>query len=358
VAEQRKRRGCLGCSFPILIILGIIALGLVVFGFLAGAIGREMFPGINMPSWAVVHDPDPHLPAPVIFHIFGLPVTNGVLAGWITVVFLVVISWVVTRRMKLVPGRLQAAFEGLLGWIFDLCESIAGDDNGRKFFPVVCTIFLFVLFNAWLSLIPGYGSIERIEYQPIPENAVIMPSEKDPEELVAVVGEEEFEVAVVDGEQVLKIEHELVRGANTDVNTPLAIAFISFIFVAYFGFKSLGIGWLKQYFNFGPFFRALGRIFKGKLNVMDIFSGVIAAFVGLLELLSRFITIISFTFRLFGNMTAGEILLLIAAFLVPWVLAIPFYGLELLIGIVQALIFSLLTLVFVTMAVAPHEHEP
>ena len=317
MAEQRKRRGCLGCSFPILIIIGIIALGIVVFGFLAGAIGQEMF-GIQMPSWAVVPKPDPHLPAPVIFHIFGLPVTNGVLAGWITVVFLVVLSWAVTRRMKVVPGRLQAVFEFLLGWIFDLCKSIAGEDNGRKFFPVVCTIFLFVLFNAWLSLIPGYGSI------------------------LLHIGEE---------------ESELIRGANTDVNTPLALAAISFVFVAYFGFKSLGAGWLKQYFNFGPLFRSIGRIFKGKFNLMDIFSGVIEAFVGGLELLSRFITIVSFTFRLFGNMTAGEILLLIAAFLVPWVLAIPFYGLELLIGIVQALIFSLLTLVFVTMAVAPHEHS-
>jgi F-type H+-transporting ATPase subunit a len=354
---EKKRRGCLGCSFPVLIIIIVVALGLVVFGFLAGAIGQEMF-GIEMPSWAVVEKPDPHLPAPVIFHIFGLPVTNGVLAGWITVVFLVALSWAVTRRMKLVPGRLQAVFEFLLGWIFDLCKSIAGEENGRKFFPVVCTIFLFVLFNAWLSLIPGYGSIEKIEYKPVPENAVITPSKEDPEQLVAVVDEVEFEVALVNGEQMLKIEEELIRGANTDVNTPLAIAFISFVFVAYFGFRSLGIGWLGQYFNFVPFFRAVGRIFKGKLNIMDIFSGVITAFVGGLELLSRFITIVSFTFRLFGNMTAGEILLLIAAFLVPWVLAIPFYGLELLIGVVQALIFSLLTLVFVTMAVASHEHEP
>jgi F-type H+-transporting ATPase subunit a len=319
VAEPKKR-GCLGCSFPVLIVIIIVTLGIVIFGFLAGAIGQEMFPGIDMPSWAVVPDPDPHLPAPVIFHLFGLPITNGVLAGWITVVFLVVLSWVVSRRMKIVPGRLQTAFESLLGWIYELCKSIAGEENGRRFFPVVCTIFLFVLFNAWLSLIPGYGSI-----------------------LIHSGGQ----------------EAELIRGANTDVNTPLALALISFVFVAYFGLKTLGIGWLKQYFNFGPLFRSVGRIFKGKLNVMDIFSGVIDAFVGGLELLSRFITIISFTFRLFGNMTAGEILLIIAAFLVPWVLAMPFYGLELLIGVVQALIFALLTLVFVTMAVAPaHGSEP
>ncbi|MFC2022887.1 F0F1 ATP synthase subunit A [Chloroflexota bacterium] len=313
----QKRRGCLGCSFPVLIIVGIITLGIVVVGFLAGAIGQKLFPGINLPEVFAVPPPDPHLPAPVLFHLFGLPITVGVLAGWLTVVVLVALSWAVTRRIKIIPGRLQVTFEAVLGWIFDLCKSVAGEENGRRFFPVICTLFLFVLFNAWLSLLPGFG--------PAFTNH---------------------------GE-----EFEILRGANADINTPLALAVISFVFVAYYGFKSLGIGWLRQYFNFGPLFRGIGRMFKGKFSPMDIFSGVITAFVGGLEFLSRIITIISFTFRLFGNMTAGEILLLIAAFLVPWVLALPFYGLELLIGLVQALIFSLLTLVFVTMAVAPHEHE-
>jgi F-type H+-transporting ATPase subunit a len=179
---------------------------------------------------------------------------------------------------------------------------------------VVATIFLFVAFNAWLSLVPGYGSI-------------------------------------------LFGNHELIRGANTDINTPLAMALISFVFVAYFGLRLLGIKWIGQYFNFGPLFRSIGRIFKGKFDFMAIFSGVVDAFVGGLELLSRFITIISFTFRLFGNMTAGEILLLVSAYLIPWVLAVPFYGLELLIGFVQGLIFAGLTLVFVTMAVTPHQEE-
>jgi F-type H+-transporting ATPase subunit a len=253
----------------------------------------------------------------VIFHIFGLPVTNGVLAGWITVVFLVLVSWLITRRLKVVPGRLQMAFESAIGWMLDFCQGIAGRENGRKFFPIICTIFLFVLFNAWLSLIPGFGPA-------FTKNGAV---------------------------------YELLRGANADVNTPLAIAVISFVFVAYYGLKTLGTGWLRQYFNFGPFFHSVGRVFKAKFNFMDIILGIVAAFVGGLELLSRFITIISFTFRLFGNMTAGEILLLIVAYLLPFVLAIPFYGLELLIGLVQALIFSGLTAVFVTMATAPHEHE-
>ncbi len=315
---EPKRRGCLGCSFPVLIIIVIIALAIVILGFLAGPIGSKLVGEMEWLSWMTVQSPEPHLPAPVLFHILGLPITNTVLAGWITVIFLVIFSWVITRRMKLVPGRLQTAFEFLLGWMFDLCKSIAGEENGRRFFPVVCTIFLFVLFNAWLSLIPGFGSIE-----------------------IAVHGH----------------HYELLRGSNTDVNTPLAIALVSFIFVIFFGLKDARMGFVKQYLNFGRFFRSTGRIFKGKFEPIEIFSGAIDIFVGGLEVLSLLIRNVSFTFRLFGNMTAGEILLLIAAFLVPWVLALPFYGLELLVGFVQALIFAGLTLVFVTMAVSPHEGE-
>jgi len=319
VAEP-KRRGCLGCSFPVLIIIVIIALAIVVIGFLAGPLGKSMIGDVGLPDWISVPSPEPHLPAPVLFNIFGLPITNTIIAGWISVVFLVVISWVITRRMKLVPGRLQAAFEFLLGWIYDLCGSIAGEENGRRFFPVICTIFLFVLFNAWLSLIPGFGSIE-----------------------ITIHGH----------------HYELLRGSNTDVNTPLAIALVSFIFVEYYGLKTLGIKYLRKFINIGAFFGSIGKVFKGKAKegLSGLFSGFVDIFVGGLETLSELIRIVSFTFRLFGNMTAGEILLLIAAFLIPWVLALPFYGLELLVGFVQALIFSGLTLVFVTMAVSPHEGE-
>jgi F-type H+-transporting ATPase subunit a len=297
-------------------------LAIVVIGFLAGPIGQGIIGrfGIHLtfPSWLVSGQPAIHLAAPEVFNIFGLSITNTILAGWITVIVLALGSWLITRRMKLVPGRLQSVFEFLLGWIYDLCESVAGKENGRKFFPVVCTIILFVGFNAWLSLIPGFGSI-----------------------LVGVNGS----------------EHELLRGANTDLNTPLALAIVSFFFVAYYGLKSLGLGWLKQYFNFGPFFRSIGGVFKGKFNVMDIFSGVINAFVGALEFLSMLIRLISFTFRLFGNMTAGEILVLVGGFLFPMAVNWVIYGFEALVGLVQALVFGILTLVFATMAVASHEAE-
>jgi F-type H+-transporting ATPase subunit a len=318
----KRKRGCLGCSFPILIGIAVIFLAITIICLLAGPIGQGFLNrfgvSLDFPSWLVVPQPAPHLPAPVLFHIFGLPITNTILAAWFTVIVVVAFCFAVSRRMKIVPGRVQAAFEFALGWLYDLCQGIAGEQNGRRFFPVVATIFLFVIFNAWLSLIPGFGSI-----------------------MITSHGH----------------EHELLRGANTDVNTTLAIALVSFVFVIYYGLKMGGRGFVRQYINFRPFFRSIGQLFKGKFNLMDIFSGAIAIFVGGLEFLSLLIRNVSFTFRLFGNMTAGEILILIAAFLVPWVAALPVYGLELLVGFVQALIFAGLTLVFVTMAVTPHEAE-
>jgi F-type H+-transporting ATPase subunit a len=186
---------------------------------------------------------------------------------------------------------------------------------------VVATIFLFVAFNAWLSLIPGFGSIT---------------------------------VTTAEGEHV-----HLLRGANTDINMPLALALISFVFVEYFGLKSLGVRYLRKFFNAGEFLSSLGQIVRGRFRAGfgRLLTGFIHIFVGFLEALSELIRVVSFTFRLFGNMTAGEILLLLSAFLVPWMFAIPFYGLELLVGFVQALIFGGLTLVFLTVAAAPHGEE-
>jgi len=313
------KRGCLGCSFPLVIGVLLVVLVLFVVGFAIGPLGKSVFGDIGLPDWLSVPQPAPELPAEVVFHLFGFPIANSVIGAWITIIFLVGFSYVVTRRMKVVPGRLQGVFEFLLGWLYDFCRSVAGEENGRRFFPVVATIFLFVAFNAWLSLIPGFGSI------------------------VATTAE---------GEYV-----HLLRGANTDINMPLALALMSFLFVEYFGLKSLGIRYLKKFVNVGQFLGSIGQIVRGRVRAgfSGLITGFIHIFVGFLETLSELVRIISFTFRLFGNMTAGEILLLIAAFLVPWVLALPFYGLELLVGFVQALIFGGLTLVFLTLAVAHGE---
>ena len=315
------KRGYFGFSFPVVVGFLAVFFLLLVAGFVIGPLGRSLFGDLGLPAWLSVPRPTPELPAEEVFHLFGFPVTNSIIGAWLTMLFLVVFSYVVTRRMKIVPGRLQSAFESLLGWLYHLCQRVAGEENGRRFFPVVATIFLFVAFNAWLSLIPGFGSIM---------------------------------VTTADGHHV-----PLLRGANTDINMPLALALVSFVFVEYFGLRSLGFRYLGKFLNVGQLLRSLGQIVRGRLRdgLIGLFTGFIHIFVGGLEALSEFIRIVSFTFRLFGNMTAGEILLLIAAFLVPWVFAIPFYGLELLVGFVQALIFGGLTLVFLTLAAVHHGEQ-
>ncbi len=314
------KRRVLGCSFPVFIVVLVVVLALFVVGFIAGPLGKGMFGDLGLPSWLSVSQPHPELPAEEVFHLFGFPITNSIIAAWVTIIILVGLSYAVTRRMKLIPGRLQAAFEFLLGWLYDLCQSVAGEENGRKFFPIVATIFLFVGFNAWLALLPGYGSI--------------------------IVHTAEGEV-------------HLLRPANTDINMPLALALVTFVFVEFFGLRTLGIRYLSKFLNVREFFGGVKQVFKGKIKdgLFGLFTGAIGIFTGLLEGLSELIRIISLTFRLFGNMTAGEILLLVAMFLIPWVFALPFYGLELLIGFIQAIIFGGLTLIFLTMAVESHEEE-
>jgi len=315
------KRGGLGFSLPILAGVLFVSLLLLVVAFVIGPLGRSMFGDLGLPGWLSVPQPELELSAEEVFHLFGFPITNSIIGAWLTIIVLASFSYAVTRRMRVVPGRLQTAFEFLLGWLYNLCQRVAGEENGRRFFPVVATIFLFVAFNAWLSLIPGFGSIT---------------------------------VATAGGEHV-----QLLRGANTDINMPLALALVSFIFVEYFGLKSLGIRYLGKFINVGQFFRSIGQIVRGRFRagLSGLITGFIHIFVGFLEALSELVRIVSFTFRLFGNMTAGEILLLIAAFLIPWVFALPFYGLELLVGFVQALIFGGLTLVFLTLAVAHHGEE-
>jgi F-type H+-transporting ATPase subunit a len=311
----------LGLRLPVFII-ALILVVLLLVSFIGGPIGSKLLAmgGITfqLPDWAAVKTPQPELAAEGLFHIGSLPVTNTLLTTWITIIILLLVAILATRKMELKPGRLQVAFEFVVSTLLNLCESIAGPKYGRQVFPIVATIFLFVFINAWTSLIPGYGSI--------------------------TIGAEHL---------------PLLRGANTDINVPLALALVAFFTVWFFGFKTSGLRYLGQFFQFKKFIQGFKDLGHGKIkSALGNFAfGAIDLVVGLLELISQFIRLVSFTFRLFGNMTAGEILLLSISFLVPWVLSIAIYGLEMLVGFVQALAFSLLTLIFTSMAVAGHESE-
>jgi len=294
----------------------IVILAMLVVGFLSGPIGVALFGDLGFPDWMKITTPKPELPSAEIFSIGPVAITNTILTAWVTILVLVGLSIAATRKMKLIPGRLQGALEMVLSWIYNMCVDAAGEKFGRKFFPLVATIFLFIIVNAWMNLLPGYNTIF---------------------------------IELGNGH-----EAHLLRGANTDINLPLALAAITFVMVEYWGIKTLGgFHYLSKFFNFKPLINA----FRHKEGVIGIFNGFITIFVGLLEFFLEFVRIISLTFRLFGNMIGGEILILMITFLAPFIIGIPFYGLEMLVGFVQALVFCNLALVFSLIAVTPHGEE-
>ena len=322
------KMGC-GCSIKILAGVTIILLVLLLTGLIVGPLGSSLL-GIKAPSFLNVTEPHVQLPSEGIFHVSGFSITNTLIASWLTIIVLIGLVYACTRKMKLIPGRLQSLAELIVETLLNFAKGVAGEKHARTIFPVVATIFLYVLTNAYLALLPFFGTIGIIEH-----DGTFIP---------------------------------LFRAANTDINLPLSIAIISFVCVEFWGLRSLGFfrylntffHYMDSFFNFGQLRDGFISLFKGKIRpaISGIMFGFINIFVGGLEVLSHFIRIVSFTFRLFGNMTAGEILLLVVSFLVPLIASIPFYGLELLVGFLQAMIFAGLTLVFGIIAMAPHAEEP
>lgn len=296
---------------PVLVLFGV--------GLVFGPLGSS-FLGMKPPGIFQVPRPTVELPSEPVLHIGHFAVTNTLLASWLTIIVLVGLSLFLTRKMTLIPGKRQAMAEAIVEGLLNFVESVAGKKHARMLFPGVATIFIYVISNAYLALLPFFGSIGVIEH-----GGKFAP---------------------------------LFRAANTDVNVPLSIAIMSFIFVESWGMRAVGVShYLGEFINVRQMIQGFKESLRGKMGqgVMNIVFGFINLFVGVLEIFSHLIRMLSFTFRLFGNMTAGEILILVSSFLIPLVFTIPFYGLELLIGLIQALIFAGLTLVFATIAVSPHE---
>lgn len=232
----------------------------------------------------------PHisLAAETIAHIGSFPITNSLLTTWILMAILVLASIILTRKLSLVPSRTQSLVELTV-------SNLQGLFKNSPYFPLLATLFIFIAVSNWSGLIPGLSAVgifdETHSFTPI------------------------------------------LRAPTADLNTTLALAIISMVAVQIYGFKSIGVGYLKKFFDF---------------------SGPIQFFVGILELISEFSRLVSFTFRLFGNIFAGEVLLTVIAFLIPVILPIPFLGMEIFVGFIQALVFSLLVSVFLNLSSVHH----
>ncbi len=312
-----------------------------------------------------------------IGHIFSIPIRSTVIQQQIAMIAVLLLVFVGTRNMKTVPGRFQSLVEIIVEALLNLCERAAGPINGRRFFPVVATIFLFILGANWLGFVPGTGTVYKfVEAETVFEH-IIESGESDPHAHLFIVDSstkniplggfsyqidgvesDEFDLHTTEGnfesqskelkESGLTAGHlvPVLRPANTDVNTPLAIALWSFLFVEFWGVAGLGFfGYLSKFFNFK-------RLLKGNIGF-----GFIDVFVGLIDLVSELVRLVSFTFRLFGNVFAGEILILMASFFFPLGLVMGVFVMELFFGMIQAFIFSILTLIFGILAVSHHGEE-
>lgn len=234
----------------------------------------------------------------VLGHFFGLPITNSLLMTWLLMAILLIFAFLFGRSLKMVPGKFQAGFEWLYEGAYNyVAETLESEELARRFFPLLATIFLFILVANELEFFPGIGSFG------IFHGTALVP---------------------------------LLRTPTTDLNFTLALAAISFFTIEITSLAVLG------------FFKYGGKY----VNV----TSPVGFAVGLIEIISNLGRLISFSFRLFGNIFAGEILVAVAGYFLPYLLPAPLIGFEMFIGIIQAGVFAMLTLFFIKLGIAdPHE---
>lgn len=240
------------------------------------------------------------LKAHTIFEVGGFPITSTLLMTWAVMIILAAMAFFVGRNVNKIPGKVQTFFELMFSGILDYMEGVLESRSmAQKYFPLIATLFLFILLGNWLGLVPGFSTLD-------------------------------IKTAATHGEFV-----HFFHPMNTDLNTTLALALIVFFVIEIAGVIALGI------WKYGGKF----------IN----FSSVINFFVGIIELVSELARLIAFSFRLFGNIFAGKTLILVASYFFALLLPVPFMLFEVGVGLIQAGIFALLTLFFIKIAITePH----
>ena len=243
-----------------------------------------------------------HLAPEIIGHVGGLALTNTIVTAWFVLFLVLAFAAVMRFRYKMIPGKGQVLLEEMIGGAFEyVVTTLENRALARKVFPIIMTIFIFILSLNWIGLLPGVDSIGYY----------------------ALHGAEQKLVP-------------FLHPANTDLNITLAFAIIAFVTIELAGILSLGL------FKYGSKF----------LN----FSSPLNFVIGLLELVGELARLASFSFRLFGNVFAGKMLLVVAIFFIPFVAPVPILAFELFVGVVQALVFAILTLFFIKLAVTDAHH--
>jgi F-type H+-transporting ATPase subunit a len=252
---------------------------------------------LEFPPPHVVWDLDPSNPMPSgsLVVTFHPSITSTLLTMWIIEVLLLVVGFLATRRPRPVPGRLQNFVE----WAWESLDGFARSTGGpaaARHVPIFASFFILILFCNWSGLVPPVGRIETF------------------------------------------------RAPTSDVNVTIGLALVAFVYFEVQGFRALGVGYLGKFFPFREFRNGVG-------------AGLIAVFVGLIELMLEFVKPITLSMRLFGNIYGGEVALGVVTALTVAIVPVMIYGLEAMLNFVQALIFSTLTLMFALVAMESHEEE-
>lgn len=265
-----------------------------------------------------------------ITEIFGLPITNAMVTGWVLSLLVIIVIRLMVGRATLIPGAGQAMVEGLIGWVYDTMAPIVGKRLIKKVFPLLLCLFTYILLMNWSGLLPGVGTFGHF-----------VPTHEISAEQIAEAQAAGEQVKQVDGHYYEGHFKYYFRPVNSDLNTTLALSIISFVAWLWYVFRYVGVKMLI-YDLFGN--KADKKEVPPAIYVMlfGIFFGV-----GIIEVLSIGFRLVSLPFRLFGNVFGGENLLTSMHGMFEWVLPVPFYFLEILIGFVQALVFTLLTAVYI-----------
>ena len=257
-----------------------------------------------------------------IYHYNNFSITNALLTSWLAVFIIFILSLVLRSKLRLIPGKIQSFFEIIVEGALGMCDQVTSNRTlSIRIFPIAISVFFFILINNWLGLLPigGLGVLEQGEH-----GLAFIP---------------------------------FLRGGTADINTTIALAIMAVLGANLFGIFSIG---LWKTFNKYVNLKVFGEIFtKIRQEPTIIIVAPITFFVGLIEIIGEFAKVASLSFRLFGNIFAGEVLLVSMAALVAYVVPIPFLFLEILIGVIQALIFSILLVVYFTIGATDHDkhHE-
>ncbi|MBA3047532.1 F0F1 ATP synthase subunit A [Patescibacteria group bacterium] len=269
-------------------------------------------------STEIVHEHT--LFAEPIFGIGNFQITNSLLNSWLVVLIVLIISLSLKSRIKAIPRGIQNVFEMIVEKFLEIFDSITGArQKSLKFFPLVFSFFIFILLSNWMGLLPGVGSVGQV----ISEhgNKVFVP---------------------------------YFRGGTADLNTTLALAIIGVVASHIFGVVAIGLwNYFNKFINIKAFLEIPKKIRK---DPSVLIVNPIKAFVGLIEIIGEAAKVASLSFRLFGNIFAGEVLLASMSAILAFGLPIPFMFLEIIVGLIQALIFAMLILAYLTMNTSAEEH--